>query len=163
MRLITKVFLALQSFDRPATRRELERESGLSKDDVRTGLKGLTRRSLIVAEVLPRRRGTYRLVPGAVMPEELRGKFIRDAAFCERLRRAHLGYHAASAPTPQPMHSAPIPQQASSSYSAASPPTPSNAPGGARLVVKGMLEASAFGHSTAFPAACALAEVWKKR
>jgi DNA-binding IclR family transcriptional regulator len=78
MRLIKRIFLALKTFDRPATLREIKRESGLSKDDVHKGLKGLARRSMIIADVLPRRGGTYRLVPGATMPEDMRGRYVRD-------------------------------------------------------------------------------------
>jgi hypothetical protein len=163
MRLIKRVFLALKTFDRPATRRELEREAGLSKDDVRTGLKGLARRSLIVAEVMPRSGGTYRLVPGATMPEDLRGKFTRDAAFCERLRRVHLGYAAARLPN---LHAhvaqAEHPQATFARYSVASPPAPSNAPGAARIVVKGVLDISGHVDAAVLPT-CTLAECWKMR
>lgn len=164
MRLIKTVFAVLRTFDRPATRRELERESGLSKDDIWAGLKGLARRGLIVSEVMPRRRGAFRLVPGAAMPEDLRGKFVRTAAFCERVRASQLGYHVARAPTPQPMIMQVEPPRASvGKYSVASPPAPSNAPGAARIIAKGMLEVSRQGEATLFESPCALAEIWKKR
>lgn len=163
MRLIRLVFNALKTFDRPATRRELERESGLSKDEVHKGLKGLARRSLIIAEVLARRGGTYRLVPGAKMPEDLRGRFVRDAAFCERVRRASLGYHAARMYSAHPTHFSQAGEGAPmGKYSVASPPAPSNAPGAVRLVIKGMLEgSSAIDAPMGLP--CALAEFWKPR
>jgi hypothetical protein len=162
MRLIKRIFLALKTFDRPATLREIKRESGLSKDDVHKGLKGLARRSMIIADVLPRRGGTYRLVPGATMPEDMRGRYVRDFDFCERLRRASSGYCAAKSPPSQPTRAhipAHVPERM---FSAASPPAPSNAPGAARLVVKGMIDASSSIDGPLSPP-CALAAFWKRR
>lgn len=73
MRLITAVYAALRSFPRPATRRELEKESGLDQAGVRKGLAGLERRGVLIMDGGQGRLTTYKLRPGAEPPKELRG------------------------------------------------------------------------------------------
>src|SRR5512139_2768199 len=78
MRLIQAVYDALRTFDRPATRAEIERESGLDKPAVERGLEGLDRRGdLVRKDVKPRKGGTYALKAGAVRPDHFlpRGKY----------------------------------------------------------------------------------------
>lgn len=92
MRLILAVFDALRTFDRPCTRAELQRESGLDKDEVHLGLRGLDRRHMLAVEGNPRSRGLYQLTPEAKRPEDLRGKYVRAAehrAQASIARRAH--------------------------------------------------------------------------
>lgn len=79
MRLILNVYDALRTFDRPATRRELEKESGLLPEQVRKGLDGLRRHHLLVVYGPPRFRCTYELVAKAPRPIEIRGRKAKDA------------------------------------------------------------------------------------
>lgn len=71
---ILKVFDALRTFARPATRVELERESGLDANGVRKGLDGLDRRGVLVMDGEPRKLSTYTLQPGTERPTDLRGR-----------------------------------------------------------------------------------------
>lgn len=74
MRLIVAVYEALRSFARPATRREIEREAGLTMEQVRKGLDGLNRRAALVVDGAPRQLTTYALKPNAARPVEGRGR-----------------------------------------------------------------------------------------
>ena len=145
MRVALIVFDALRTFDRPATRRELERESGLDYDQVHEGLRTLNRAGLLLKDVEgERRRGLYQLISGAVRPVTARGHYPRDTvhrqqvAALVRARRA-----GAAVPT----------------YSPARPPSHAAAPGTLRIVVKGILDVR---HPPAAPfSPCALAKFWK--
>jgi hypothetical protein len=169
MRLIVDVYIALRTFDRPATVRELQREAGLERDEVHQGLRGLNRRHLIVKDAAPRQTGTYRLVSGAELPQDLRGHFERDERYREKVRRARLAYCAARAPTNRtatPHHS---PREHGSTgaaelarFSVAAASNPSNAPGALRVIVKGVLDLRAHASVHQNPP-CALADLWKKR
>lgn len=146
MRLILAVYDALRSFDRPATRLELERESGLCKDDVHAGLRGLVRRGSVVKDVDGRRGGTYRLQPDAARPCDLRGNFPRGPEYRATLRAAYLRSVAGAVGADQrPLAEIPAP-----------------APGRARLVVKGVLDLKAK-RVEREAAPCALAEFWRGR
>lgn len=133
MHATLQVFTALQSFDRPCTRIELERETGLCKRAVENGLEGLLRRGLLYIDGQPRARSTYRLIPGAVTPEPRRGRYDRAA-------RAG----AAGAP----VH-----------FSAAAPPSHSAQSGALRTTISSLQTA----HRGPTAATCALAHYWRKR
>ena len=73
------IFAALRSFGRPATRRELEIESGLAKASVEAALRTLKKAGALVANIEhPRARGLYALKPDAICPAG-RGKYDRAA------------------------------------------------------------------------------------
>jgi hypothetical protein len=89
MRLVLAVFHALRTFDRPATRAELERETGLSAKQVWKGLDGLYRRKLLVQERPGRRnRGLFELLDRNQVPWQLRGRYERSAEHREHMRVA---------------------------------------------------------------------------
>lgn len=135
MDCILGVFDALATFDRPATRAEIETESGLDKRAVENGLAGLMRRQLLRIDGGPRMLTTYQLAAVAPRPETLRGRYSR---------------------TPGSILSAPRP------YAAAMPPSHHAQPSAVRIVARGMLEAhSCVGPQTFGP--CLLSEFWKKR
>jgi len=145
MRVALVVFDALRTFDRPATRREIERESGLDYDQVHEGLRTLTRAKLLLKIVDgERKRGLYQLIAGAQRPTTARGHYQRDAAHRQqiaalvRARRAGIDL-----PT----------------YRPASPPSHSAAPGTLRIIVKGVLDIRRPADATF--GACALAKIWK--
>lgn len=164
MRCIHAVFDALRTFDRPATRRELERESGLSSDQVAAALRSLFRQKLLERDVAGRQRGTYWLAPGAQRPEDQRGRFTRDDEYRRRMRSAYLDYHAARP------HGALVPRHegasigaaASQHHSSARPPSAAAASGVTRVIVRGVLDLQP---STAASAvgSCLLADVWPSR
>ena len=174
MRLILATFDALLTFDRAATRREIEREGGLTKDEVRKGLCGLARRGCLIKEVVPCRGGVYRLTPGCARPEDVRGRFERSVEYRAKLRQAYLKHVAARGPAPQggiaigygnaqaahPVCSsgAPIP-----AWHCSSPPAPSNAPGALRVIVRGVLDLETADRPQKMGSACVLAELWKVR
>lgn len=100
MRLINAVYLALRSFNRPATKTEIAREAGLDRDAVAAGLRGLNRpgrRLLVRHDVTPGARGLYSLVPGAPPPCDLRGRWLHDEAWRARQRQGVQAYQAARA------------------------------------------------------------------
>lgn len=85
MRLITTVYDALRTFDRPCTRAELEAATGLGKHEVRNGLDGLRQRRLVSVSGSARERATYQLRPAAERPEDLRGRSARTEATRQRI------------------------------------------------------------------------------
>ena len=168
MRLIRIVYSALRTFDRAATVRELQRESGLERDEVHKGLRGLVRRDLLIKDVAPRQLGTYRLVAGAELPQDLRGRFERDDEYRAKLRHAHAAHRAARPPSsfintgPGVGHGGTRPPPASVHYRAAAPMNTANASGALRVIVKGVLDIGAHTPGPSAPP-CALAELWKER
>lgn len=171
MHLIRTVFAALRTFDRAATVRELQRESGLDRDELHMGLRGLDRRHLIVKDAVPRRAGVYRLIPDAELPQDLRGRFERDDEYRAKLRRTRLDFCAARVAT---SHVGRSPsggfasgyvaddRTAAPNYRAAVAPNTAHAPGALRLVVKGVLDLHHPPHGPAWPV-CALDDFWKAR
>lgn len=149
MQLILAVYDALRSFDRPCTRAEIEREALLTRDEVRIGLDGLRRRHAIRMEGLPRQQATYRLVPGAERPEDLRGQYERSEEQRRRMR------HRASAPGVTGPRFA---MDGPASYSPAAGPSRNAMPGAARQVKGGI----SFGNASSITP-CALALSWRKR
>lgn len=134
MRVTVKVFEALRTFDRPATRREIERESGLNYDQVHKALRALDTAGLLRRQVDGARiRGLYQLVAGAEPPADRRGSYARQES-----HRRPTGRRAA--------------------YSAARAPSHDAQPGGLRLVVRGILDLK---HQPKQPfSPCALAQLW---
>lgn len=136
------VFNALRTFDRPATLAEIERESGLDRDQVHEALRTLDRHQVLVKDVQgPRRRGLYKLVDGARPVATARGRYERDVAHRQRIAALVRAQRAGAA----------VP-----GYSPAMPPSHAAAPGALRTV-----GASA----RVLPVGldlCALARVWKK-
>ncbi len=90
MRLIADVVLAaLRTFDRPATRAEIERESGLSYDQVHNAIRTLRRSGMVIVEVdAPRRRALFRASGHGVRLHCDRGRYERDQAHRERMAEA---------------------------------------------------------------------------
>jgi hypothetical protein len=131
MRLIADiVFDALRTFDRPATRAEIERESELGYDQVHNALRTLWRNGLVVIEVdAPRRRGLYRVATGAERGECSRGRYERDQEHRQRMADAVRTYWADDGRGRA--------QEAAVGMLQATPS------GGARLVMKGVLDANA--------------------
>ena len=85
MTIVEAVFAALKSFDRPATRAEIETAADLDKRQVENGLCALLRAGALIRQVeAPRTRGLYALIPGARCPQP-RESFPR-----EKLRSAAL-------------------------------------------------------------------------
>jgi hypothetical protein len=147
--VILAVYTALRSFNRPATRREIEREAGLDRDAVAAGLRGLNRpgrRLLVRHAVEPGARGLYSLVPGAPAPTDLRGRWLHDEVWRERQRQGVQAYQAARA-----SGSHPAPQRLAleeRTHTTAMVPTHFSAPGSLR---------------TEATARCLLAELWPHR
>lgn len=86
------VFDALRTFDRPATRAELEVESGLDYDQVHKALRTLALHQLLIKDAVARQRGTYQLKPGAIRPVLKRGRYQRDdehRLHMAQVKRAH--------------------------------------------------------------------------
>lgn len=149
MHLIKAVYIALRSFNRPATKTEIAREAGLDRDAVAAGLRGLARpgrRLLVRHDVAPGQRGLYSLVPGAPPPQDLRGRWLHDAAWRERQREGVQAYQAARAAgtAPAPRHQL----LAERVHTTAMVPTHFAAPGSLR---------------TEATARCLLAELWPPR
>lgn len=143
MQVIRRVFEAMQRIGRPATRREIELESGLSEDAVWTGLRGLANphRALLVRHgPVNGARGTYSLQPGARPPLDRRGHWHRDGAWLDRQRAAMVKHHASrkGGHPPAPMER--------------SPSTP------ARTAVHGETAGGLRGEATT---RCLLAELWR--
>lgn len=153
MRLIDAVYDALRSFDRPCTRAELEAATGLGKDDVWNGLKGLLRRGVVCTDDAPRKRGLYALVPGAPRPEDRRGRAPKSEATRALISAARKTYQS-SGPQIHTLH-ADVPP----TYHPASPPSHASAPGILRTVHSG---AGMRGGGTPI-ARCTLADVWTGR
>ena len=135
MLAVLKVYAALRSFDRGATRRELEVETAMDKRSVQHGLAGLLRRQLLIVDGAPNRLSTYRLIDGAELGGTLRGRYDRVA---------------------EPLMPAPR-----DDYSPARPPSHTAQPGASRMVVKGILDVHRRQPDSFGP--CALAELWRKR
>ena len=148
MQLILQVFDALRTFDRPATRAELERESGLDKDAVWSGLRGLIRRGLVICAQEGRQRGMYMLTRMAERPECARGKYERDS---DHRQRMALATKATRVSAKERWHA---------DYSPARPPSHSAQPGALRVVVKGVLDVRR--HQPSTFGRCVLADTWKK-
>lgn len=150
MRLILTVYDALRTFDRPCTRAELEAVTGMTKDDVWRGLRGLMRRHCLHVVGEPRKRTTFRLLKDAKRPFDLRGVVPkseltrRRMAAAHRERSARIGIH--------------VLDDHPSNYSPARPPSHGSAPGGARIVRSGL---GLVGDSSA-TTSCALAVFWRK-
>lgn len=147
--MILRVYAALRSFNRPATRREIERESGLSRDAVAAGLRGLDRpgrRLLVRVQVEPGLRGLYALVAGAPAPTDLRGRWLHDEAWRERQRQGVQAYQAARAAGTVPAaHRLALAERV---HTTAMVPTHFSAPGALR---------------TEATSRCLLAELWPPR
>lgn len=73
MRLIAAVFEALSEFRDGCTRAQLEEVTGLDRDQVLLGLKGLRRRGVLEVTGTERQRSHYCLKSGSPPPTELRG------------------------------------------------------------------------------------------
>ncbi len=151
MRLILAVFDALRTFDRPATRAEIEREAGLTFDEVHKGLRGLMRRGALVMDGKPRCRSVYALTDGAQRPADLRGRYKRTAegraAIAARARDgdAFLGIIVLD----EPLHP----------YRAAMPPSHRAQPGSLRTATVAQAQRKAVPVSFS---PCLLASVWRK-
>lgn len=151
MRLILAVFDALRTFDRPATRREIEREAGLTFDEVRQGLRGLAKRGVLTVDGGMRCRAVYALTPAAQRPTEMRGRYERTAAgraaIAARAREgdAFLGIIVLD----EPLHP----------YRAAMPPSHRAQPGSLRTATSGQVLRK--GVPASF-GPCLLAAVWRK-
>ena len=148
MHLILQVYKALRTFDRPATKAEIAREAGLSRDAVAAGLRGLDRpgrRVLVKRDVAPGLRGMYALIAGAPEPTDLRGRWEHDEAWRERQRDGVNAYHTAraSGSLPAPYR----PALADRSHTAAMLPAHCAAPGALR---------------TEATSRCLLAELWRR-
>lgn len=130
VRLILVVYDALRTFDRPCTRAELEAETGLSKDDVWTGLKGLMRRRCLRIVGEPRQRTTFQLVTGATRPYDLRGMSPKSAATRGRISAA-VRVRKGASPQIHLFDDPPDPHRA------ACPPSHNAEPGALRVVRKG--------------------------
>lgn len=142
-----KVFRALRSFDRAASRAELERESELTYDQVHEGLRTLVRRGLLVKPLaIGRQRGTYQLVAGAREPTTTRGQYERTEAHRQMIAALVRARRAGHAPA---------------SYSPAAPPSHTNEPGALRIVIKGVLDLRRSDCADDSFRACALAKLWK--
>jgi hypothetical protein len=130
-RLIADIVLdALRTFDRPATRAEIERESELGYDQVHNALRTLCRNGLVVIEVdAPRRRGLYRVATGVERSECARGRYERDHEHRQRMADAVRTYWADDGRGRAPAAEVGMLQAAPS--------------GGARLVMKGVLDVGA--------------------
>lgn len=137
MNVALAVFDALNSFNRKITRREIEREAGLSKKSVEMGLFTLRKMKLLAEEKHPRRLGLYGLVMDAERPQSRRGRYERTEPVRLANSRAATAYH-----------------------SAAMPPSHFAAPGGVRLVIKGMLETQCSGLNVF--STCLLSSTWKR-
>lgn len=150
MRLIHTVFDALRTFDRPCTRAEIEAATGLKKDDVWKGLKGLMRRRCLRIVGEPRRVTTFALAPGAMRPLDLRGVSGKSEITRRRIAAARR-----QAVTPEIHILEPLPVH----HRAAMAPSHRAEPGALRVVKKGL------GLTGGEPAArpCALADFWRKR
>jgi hypothetical protein len=152
VRLIAAVFDALATFDRPCTRAELERESGLTKDQVHLGLRGLDRRHVLLVDGAARSRTVYQLLPGAQRPEDLRGKFARSDEFKALQSAARRGLHA-SRPATTAAVAAISPH--GGQYSPARPASHGAAPGALRTHAPGVAAAPS--------APLLLAQLWRRR
>lgn len=135
MRLILLVYRALLTFERGATRRQLEQECNLPKRAIENGLEGLLRRGLLEIDGAPRRLTVYRLCGRMDVPADLRGHYPRAP---ERIR----GHVAVE-------------------YSPARPPSQHTQPGALRIEVKAVRDVQRHAPQTFGP--CLLAEVWRKR
>lgn len=146
MHIAVIVFNALRTFDRPATRAEIERESGLDYDQVHEALRTLSRHGVLIKFVDgPRRRGLYQLTEDARRIETVRGRYERTAP-----HRKHLAALARARRA-----------DAVATYSPAMAPAHAAAPGALRTVVRGILDRRRQVRK-AFEA-CALAQLWKER
>jgi hypothetical protein len=90
VRLIALVYDTLRTANRPCSRAEIESATGLDRDAVREGLRGLHRRRSIAISVCTLQPGTrgvqlYALQPGAIRPADQRGAYTRDNAHRERM------------------------------------------------------------------------------
>lgn len=147
MSAAVEVFKALRSFDRPASRAEIERESGLEYDQVHEALRTLARHGLLVKLVdAPRRRGLYQLSEDARKPETARGRYERTEMHRQQIAALVRARRAGHAPP---------------SYSPAAPPSHSAAPGALRTVVKGILDTRH--ESPSSFSVCTLETFWKRR
>lgn len=141
-----KVFHALRTFDRPACRAELERESGLDYDQVHEGLRTLKRHHLLRPQKrVERRRLVYQLIEGAKEPQTVRGRYQRTIEHRQHVASLVRAHRSGDAPP---------------SYSAAAAPSHSNQPGALRIIVKGVLDRNV--SAVAVPRPCALAKLWTK-
>jgi hypothetical protein len=145
MHVALSVFDVLNSFNRPITRREIEEETGLSKNSVENGLFTLRRLSLLIELKHPRRIGKYSLIEGAERPQTLRGRYERTDEIKQMNSDGKRTFHMTRHIVPS---------------SVASPPSHASAPGGARLVIKGMLDVQRQAHPAT--GRCLLSLVWKK-
>jgi hypothetical protein len=145
MRVAIIVFEALRTFDRPATRREIERESGLGHDQVHDGLRTLARAGVLHRMVERMRlRGLYQLVAGARPPATLRGRYERTPE-----HRQKLGELVRAARARGPARDAPAP----------APAMPR--PGVPRVIVKGVLDLKPSRQYPANTEPCLLDIVWR--
>ena len=145
---LIRVFDALRTFARPATRAELEREASLSKDEVWAGLRGLIRRGLVICIQEGRQRGTYVLTKMAARPECGRGRYERAEEHRHRMARAVKATKVRAKDGWR------------GDYSPARPPSHDAQPGALRVVVKGVLDIRR--HQPSTFGRCALADAWKK-
>lgn len=83
------VYQALKTFDRPATRAELQKETGLDRHGVHAGIRVLREQGYIdETGAGERKRGLYQLKPGpAPRWPDRRKKLERDAPLQEAIER----------------------------------------------------------------------------
>lgn len=105
MSIAAMVFDALAGAARPLTRMQIERATGLVRDEVYKGLIGLRRRGHLIVSGRARERVTYALTPNAERPTaDLRGRYSRTMPHRQMMRQISLGiaparYRAASPPS----------------------------------------------------------------
>lgn len=103
MSVTAKVFDALLQAKRPLTRIEVERITGLVRDEAYKGLIGLRLRGHLIVAGRARARVTYALTANAERPvEDLRGRYPRTVPHRHMMRQISLGVvpakHRAAAP-----------------------------------------------------------------
>jgi hypothetical protein len=95
MLLSCRVYDALLAAPGPCTRAAIEAATGLVSDEVKVGLRGLRRRSLLIIAGNDRgHRALYSLPEGAVRPHDVRGQYPRTPTHRQiksTLRLANLG------------------------------------------------------------------------
>lgn len=136
LQIALRLFEALRTFDRAASRAELERESGLDYDQVHKALRTLDRHQVLVKSIDGKRAALYRLIEGAGQPVTARGRYRRDDEHRRRMSAA-----------------------VCTAQQAAPPPVAGNRSAAARIIVRGVLD-TRHKPGEVFDV-CTLAELWK--